>query len=330
MKNWNIFYWIVAPFLLIVLYELSERFHLSHKEYFGEAEARQSEINLNQDVLVTDIYTATGQKVKKGDTLLRVINQEMDENILQLDLRQKGADAEMILEKSGAQAKIFELEQKKQLILAELQTKYNTIKAETDFFYQLAGNSIPKTESYHYNQTYLNSITEEMEKTRKEYDRQINHYTKMSGQTSQRLWEKEQIKRQQQFLKQNQKSFEVVAPYDGIVGHINVRQGEFVKSFASLITFMEPSPTEVKGYVPEKYTVNIKVGDTVAVSSLYHRDKEGFGIISAIGNRIIEIPEKFNKIPNMKLYGIEVFIRIPQPNYYFQKEIVSIKPWMEK
>ena len=42
---------------------------MSHQEYYGEAEALQTEINLDQDVLVKAIHVAPGQNVNKGDTL---------------------------------------------------------------------------------------------------------------------------------------------------------------------------------------------------------------------------------------------------------------------
>ena len=327
MKKWNLFYWIVAPALVLVLYYFSNQFSLSHREYYGEAEARQTEINLDRDVLVTKILVATGQKVKKGDTLLLVNNREINENIEQLDVQSKGAEAEIALEKADIESKIFELEQEKQTTLAELQTKYNTVKAEVDFFRELAGNGAKQTNSEHPNQVLLKSLQDEMVKTGEEYDRQINHLRKITNQTGRTTWEKEQINRSREFLRKHQEDFVVTAPYDGIIGHINVRQGEYIQSYASLITFMESNPTEVKGYVPEKYTVNIRVGDTVAVTSLYHLDKKGYGKITAVGNRVIEIPEKFSKIPDVKIYGIEVFIQIPEPNPFFQKEIIRVKPW---
>lgn len=330
MKKWNIFYWVVAPLLLLTLYYFSKQFSLTYREYYGEAEARQTEINLDQDVLVTAIFARTGLKVNQGDTLLLAENRSLDENIVQLDYQRKGTEAEIVLEKAGTDSKIFELQQEKQTALAELQTRYKTAKAEVEFFRQLAGSVAKTPISEHPNQALLQSLQEEMQKIEQEYDRQIQHLYKMKLKPGRGIWEAEQLNRSQQYLRAHKQAFVVTAPYDGIVGNINVREGEYVKSYTNLVTFMEPNPTEVKGYVPEKYTVNIRVGDTVAVTSLYHPDKNGYGIISAVGNRVIEIPAKFSKIPDLKMYGIEVFIQIPSPNPYFQKEIIRVKPWGEE
>jgi hypothetical protein len=50
------------------------------------------------------------------------------------------------------------------------------------------------------------------------------------------------------------------------------------------------------------------------------------GVISAKGYRVIEIPEKFRKIPDVKIYGVEVFITIPRANLFLQNEVLKISP----
>ena len=80
----------------------------------------------------------------------------------------------------------------------------------------------------------------------------------------------------------------------------------------------------VLAYVQEKYDIKINTGDTVWISSAYNSDKKTKGIISAKGNRIVEIPEKFRKIPDVRIYGIEVFINIPADNRFLQKEVLRI------
>jgi len=330
MKKWNIFYWVVTPVLLLTLYYFSKQFSLSHREYYGEAEARQTEINLDQDVLVTAIYAATGLKVNKGDTLLLVENRSLDENIVQLDFQRKGTEAEIAMEKAGTDTKILALQQEKQTALAELQTKYKTAKAEVEFFRQLAGSDAKSPLSGHPNQALLQSLQEEMQKIGQEYDKQMEHLRKLKQKPIRGTWQAEQLNRSRQYLREHKQAFVVTAPYDGIIGNINVRKGEYVKSYTSLITFMESNPTEVHGYVPEKYTVNIRAGDTVMVASRYHPDINDYGIIKAIGNRVVEIPEKFSKIPDLKMYGIEVFIQIPTPNPFFHKEIILVKSWVRE
>ena len=119
----------------------------------------------------------------------------------------------------------------------------------------------------------------------------------------------------------------MVAPYDGIVGSLHFREGMYAKAFTNLISFGQTSPVLITAYLQEKYIVNVNPGDSVSVSSLYHQDKIINGVVSSIGQRIVEIPEKFRKIPEVKIYGLEVFIAIPANNTFYQKEIMRIKPF---
>jgi hypothetical protein len=49
------------------------------------------------------------------------------------------------------------------------------------------------------------------------------------------------------------------------------------------------------------------------------------GVISGLGHRIIEIPERLRKIPELRTYGREVLIEIPNNNHFLQKEKVLLQ-----
>lgn len=326
MRKWNIFYFVILPLLIFFLYELNQLIYLSYNEFYGEAEAKQIEINLNQDILVTQIYSARGARVKQGDLLMKVQNMEVDENIQQVNIGIKGLDTEKVLEKSEIEAKILELMQKKQTELAPLETKYNTAKSEAEFFIELTGTKVNDNKSMHPNYTLLKGLEVEMRKITDEYERQISHYKKSLASVDNDKWKYDQLNQKKNFLLANKKYFDIVAPHDGIIGNINVKEGEHVKAHLSLISFMETYPKFVKAYIQEKHKVNIALGDTVIVKSVYNGQHVVKGSISAIGHRIIEIPEKFLKIPTIKLYGIEVFIRMNE-NDFFQNQVVTVNPW---
>lgn len=326
MKKWNIFYFGVLPFLIFILYKLNEWAMVSHTEFFGEAEAKQVEINLNQDVMVTHILAERGTQVKKGTLLMKVQNLELDENINQINLDLQGVDTEKVLNKAEVQARILELDQKKISVLAELTTKYKEIQSEADFYKTLStaakGDSIKGNPSA----VLLASIREEMKTAEKEFDDQISHYKNMMSQVQNANWKNEQLQQKKRFYQKNKEVFDVMAPHDGTIGNINVRVGEYTKAYSSLISFMEPNPTLIKAYIQEKYNVKLHVGDTVAVKPVYIGDRQYKGVIAAIGHRIVEIPEKFRKVPSIKLYGIEIFIKI-EANGFFQNQIVRVYPW---
>lgn len=326
MRKWNIFYFAVLPLLMFFLYKLNQLVSLSHTEFYGEAEAKQIEININQDILVTQILIERGVKVKKGDLLMKVQNMEVEENIQQVNIGLDGLDAEKVLEKSDIEAKILELMQKKQTELATLETKYNTAKSEAEFYKELAGIKENDKTTSHPSYALLNALEAEMRKISDDYDRQISHYKRSITTVDNAKWKYDQLNQKKSFLLNSKKYFDIVAPHDGIIGNINVKEGEHIKAHASLVSFMETHPTFVKAYIQEKHKVSLSLGDTVLVKSVYNGEKEVKGIISAVGHRVIEIPEKFLKIPSIKLYGIEVFIKMSE-NDFFQNQIVTVNPW---
>lgn len=116
----------------------------------------------------------------------------------------------------------------------------------------------------------------------------------------------------------------IYAPKDGLIGNIHCLEGEHKSSFSTLITFYERNPTLVRGYVHESLIVHVKEGDTLEVSSILHPEQKGFGLVGGLGSRIVEIPERLRKIPEIKTYGREVLIQIPPNNPFLQKEKVVL------
>jgi len=80
----------------------------------------------------------------------------------------------------------------------------------------------------------------------------------------------------------------------------------------------------VTGYINEREQLQFVAGDSVLVQAAYQVKESILGIIISRGNRIVEIPEKFSKIPGVKQYGIEVYLEIPPSNPFLQKEVLKI------
>jgi multidrug resistance efflux pump len=130
----------------------------------------------------------------------------------------------------------------------------------------------------------------------------------------------------EQFQKE-QEQLKILAPADGLVGSIHSQPGENVKAFDALISFYEKNPNTVVAYLHESLSTKIKVGDSLSVTSSLHSDEHCLGRVSGLGHRIVEIPERLRKIPEIKTYGREVLIEIPHDNSFLQKEKVVLQ-WL--
>ena len=60
------------------------------------------------------------------------------------------------------------------------------------------------------------------------------------------------------------------------------------------------------------------------IRSIQDYDKTTIGVITGLGARIVEIPERLRRVPTSKLYGREVVLAISSDNTFLQGEKVII------
>ena len=116
---------------------------------------------------------------------------------------------------------------------------------------------------------------------------------------------------------------------DGIIGTISCKEAEHVSSYSTLMTFYEPHSGLIHGYVHEDLTLQVQMGDRFEIGSLKNENIRYEGKVVGLGSRIVEIPTRLRKIPEVKTYGREVQLEITQENSFLQKEKVSIKIYDE-
>ncbi len=117
----------------------------------------------------------------------------------------------------------------------------------------------------------------------------------------------------------------VTAPSDGLVGNIHCKEAEHISSFQTLISFYEPHPQFIKGYVHEDLLLKVSVGDTFLIKSIKDEALAYKGVVTGLGSRIVEIPERLRKMPDVRTYGREVSVKISPDNTFLQKEKVALE-----
>ena len=117
----------------------------------------------------------------------------------------------------------------------------------------------------------------------------------------------------------------VTAPSDGLIGNIHCKEAEHVSSFQTLLSFYEPHPQFVKGYVHENLSLKVAVGDTFLIRSTKDASVVYKGAVTGLGSRIVEIPERLRKMPEVRAYGREVSVEISPDNSFLQKEKVALE-----
>lgn len=330
MKRFNILYWILLPALVYGIYKLSLSFNHQAEIFFGFAENKEMQINLEHPLMVNRIAVTPGQAVKKGDLLLEVTRVELDLKLSDVAHNISELEAKTHISRAELQSNINRLKAQRIEKVSDIQSRIHAVEAEVALNELLVKDlkSVKVAESAtmlnNPNQLKINSLKEELRLVVQPLDIEIAHLeSELRGQNPMQV-EINRLKTQREFIVQEQKRLAIYAPSDGLVGSIHCKEGENISSFTTLISFYEKSPNMVVGYVHESFVVQVNIGDSLNVVSSLHAEEKCRGKIIGLGHRIVEIPERLRKIPEMKTYGREVLIQIPSENHFLQSETVVL------
>lgn len=328
MKSFNVFYFAVVLLGVFGVYFLSVNKSESIS-FYGFAESNDTYINYNYPVVVKKLMVVNGQSVSKGDTLMTLARIKSKEILADQTYRIAELKAQELIwrEKNNQNLKEAQLNTDNKLEDIELQIL--ALKKQRAFKQSLAEdlNSVtisddqykPIDDKIYALESEKTNINSSLELRQKGINDQlrlgINPY-------------RQQIKKLEAEIafdeSQKVQYISVTAPNNGIIGLVSCKEEEHIQSFQTLMSFYEPHTGTIKGYVHEDMKVNVSQGDKFTVTSLKDKTMTYSGSVVGLGSRIVEIPSRLRKIPELKIYGREVIIEITKENSFLQKEKVSI------
>ncbi len=328
--RFNPLYLILVIVLLVIL-----QFNWNHKHktytFYGFAQNKETELNFEESLLIEEVRVKEGEYVQAGDTLLVATrHQEIDE--VEINDAQYDREALRISEENRRleiKSAIRRLEAQRLNKVAEIESDIRTLQAELDLNESILAeiksvdvsdmnmDNHPTAAKIKALRNELNLITGpidvEIEKLKSELKQSTPAQARMTKLA------KEAIIHQTEYDK-----IVVAAPSDGLIGNIRYKEGENAKRFESLLSFYERNPTLVVGYVHENLIVHVNEGDSIEVISSYYQQNRLNATVIGLGTRIVEIPSRLRKIPDVKTYGREVMIQLPSRNDFLQKEKVIL------
>ena len=329
MKKINIIYLAIIP-VLFGIYYISENYAGRTVMFYGFAENKDTEINHDHPVQVNKILVAPGQFVKQGDLLLEVTHSKFDLEITDLTHDIEAMRLQAQRRRDEINRSIQQLESDRRAKVSDFELRMQRLQSDADLnrslLKDLKSIEIEKnTNGKSPNDLKMEALRQEMETATKGIDLVIQQLKEeLATVNAPQEVQMKKLESEKDFYQEEQKKLAIRAPKDGLIGNIHCLEGEHKSSFSTLITFYEKNPTQVRGYVHESLIVHVKEGDTLEVSSILHQEQKGFGIVVGLGSRIVEIPERLRKIPEIKTYGREVLIQIPPDNPFLQKEKVVL------
>lgn len=329
MKKINFLYLAIIP-LTYVLFQMNSSLGKASAFFYGFAENKETDLSHDKGVLIHKIFVTTGQAVSKGQLLMEVKHSTIDFKIdnANLDLQKVRVLAQE--QKQNILNKINQLKSERINTLAKVETEIKeleaTIQYNKDLFKDLKSideNNITLDATL--NDKKLADLKERLAQVAEPIDieiAQLEEELKVIQRPS--VVQEQKLKSEIDYYKTEQEKLQIVAPSDGLIGNILCKEGENISSFSKLISFYERNPTLVKGFVHESLILEVQEGDSLIVSSTLHPEQKIEGKVIGLGSRIVEIPARLRKMPDIKTYGREVLIKIPYNNPFLQKEKVML------
>ncbi len=329
MKRFNLLY-LVAIVAAIGVWRISSQYQKQTVLFYGFAENKETEINLEHAVLVNQIFVTTGQQVTKGTPLLEASHNKLPLKLNEIVYEKEETQVERLMWETEIAASIDKLKTKKAVKESEINSEIAQIEARLAQNKALVKDlkTVEKGDNTFSNATQakIDALKKELEMAVKPLDLEIERLqNKLNSKTNPYYVKLRKLQSEQSFYEDKGRKLDIIAPSDGLIGNIHSKEAENISAFKTLITFYEENPTLVKGYVHEKLVIHVNIGDTITVSSSLHSKFECKGVVTGLGSRIVDIPERLRKHKEIVDYGREVLIKIPAENKFLQKEKVMLK-----
>ncbi len=331
MRRINILY-LSLPLVIWALIAIFQYLNRGTASFYGVAENQETQINLDHAVIVNRIPVTPGQFVTKGTLLLELTRTDLDFKFSELSHDIAELQARDRLRIAEIQGDLDHLQAQRAEKQGAIQARIRTLEAEQTLNQTLVRElkSIPLPDSADSRTSpyaaRLQALRDEMRLALEPLDAETARLEKELLLTRIPVQAQiDKLKKNTELYQKEQERLLLYAPSDGLVGSIHCREGENIPAFNTMISFYEQNPNTVVAYVHESMILQIKVGDSLQVISSMHPEEQCRGCVSGLGHRVVEIPERLRKIPEIKTYGREVLIGIPSQNNFLQKEKVLLR-----
>ena len=329
MKYFNSYYIAILCFVG-VLWQLNQTMVTNTVSFYGFAENKETEINYNAPIIVAKIHVRPGEYVKANTPLLEVYQMQSKSTIQEEPYQIAELQAKEIMWKTEKEKEIDQLLAKQKLEIDRIETDIAKLTYQKSFdqkLYKKLQSVATKINTYRPMTAKIKALERELSLVKSSYQRQVKAIQQelVIGKNPYQI-NIERLEAQQQFERTNQrKLIQILAPTDGLVGTIQCKEAEHIPAYQTLISFYEPNPTLVKGFVQEHLLLHVNLRDSFLVRSTKDASILCTGAVVGLGSRVVEIPERLRKMPDIKTYGREVLVAISADNRFLQKEKIILE-----
>jgi multidrug resistance efflux pump len=322
-------YYILVFAAVVAMFFVTQKFYNgSGQNWVGLAQAKDYTLSSEKQAAVVSIRVVQGQTIKAGDTLITLMSQGLSQDMEKLQNRIRTLQSEKIEKQSLVKSDIDILTSANAIEVKQIEQEITQAEAElkinknltTDLNLSSSKQQVSPLEEK------IKSLREEIALRNKELQIKINDQ-KAKNATDQSVLQNqiELLENEYVLMNREKLSLAKLAPSDGVVESIYVKEGEQLDAYTRLISILPKSPTSAIGYLGTEKTFP-PIGTKVQVLGYEARWKSvdakviGYGAVTAL-------PEILQKATAVKAFGKEIFIELPAQNDFSTGEKLLVRLW---
>ena len=325
----NILYLLIPAALFGCYWIVNDLQGQSVHTFFGTAETQPQILNFEHAVLVQDLRVQIGNQVKQGDTLAVLYRYELDKTTVE-----RLADINQVVVERKAKDDIWLKE--REVIEARQVAKLSELQAQIRFLQteDSVKNSVKK--AIYDNLPYDNKLVrekitalqEEMTQSGKQTREQLQQLeSQRQGNQVVAQAKIGQVQKDLDFVKLEKSKLFLIAPFDGFVEQVNAAKNMLVPAYKDLIKINPKKPNKIIGFIHESSDIPFQLGDSVSLGSSVRLPIKARGTIIGSNPKLVELPFRLRKFTELRAWGREVYIEIPDSNRFYigEKILITLK-----
>ena len=296
--------------------------------FFGMAETESETLNFDRDIAVQALRVKTGDLVKKGDTLAIFTRADLDKT----EVERRGDIARTETERAAEHAV---LEKEKELVTARLRAE--TIELTARILLLRTEDSLrtvyrkniysdlpaaPESKLAVEETAGLQKQIAALETEAREELRLLE--AKQSALRSVASAKAGLSQAEIGFIEAERGRLLLISPIDGYVEGVFFGLNALVPAHRDLMKINPRTPNRITGFIHETANVPFSIGQEVDLVSAARPEIRARGRIIGSNPKMTELPLRLRKFIEVRSWGREVFISVPEGNAFFISEKITI------
>lgn len=295
--------------------------------FFGTAETEAQVLNFEHSVFVQEVRVVMGAQVKRGDTLAVFYRSELDKTTMDKLSNWNQIETERTAKNETLEKDKDVLITRQLARIAELKAQIKVLQTEDSLQMSLKKNIYNSENNIRISvkSEQIRGLEEAIVQVNKQTKEQLDQIeTQLHANQSVTQARISQVQQEVNYIKAEKNKLVLIAPLDGFVEQVNITKNTLVPQYKDMLKINPKKPNKIIGFIHESNDVPFSLGDAVSIASAARPTVVTKGTIIGSSPKLVELPLRLRKFVEVRAWGREVFIQIPDTNAFYIGEKIMI------